>query len=456
MKTFPWGDMRKLLGRSTGLRLAGLSLLLILPALVVVLSPGTGDAGACTKGVDCYCDKVAPGGPLADPSLLFCEDFEAPTLRNNQGVGNGPPYYGPWYDSTGMNGDRGHNSYWNMKYGNGVSSFLFTSGQPSAPALGSPCGFSLCTGARVWDAANRWSANAYSPQLAIFASPSDFSAEISSIRPPTNTARGGTPGVFDGNASLGYRIQAGATHGIAGQASFPTSTEIGYTTAMAYPNNSLASGVWGTTSMPGAWKHNEWLTVTSPNCGFDGLFAFYNQSGPRSGRPFAGFIGAFGSNCTGGGYTGSITSVAAGAAQLINGGLGIAWNTPTNYNQPTDWPEGTWGCVRGHISGVGTSAMRHRVWFQGPNMTSERLLIDFTANGTGLDNRQGYNGMKWNAYANTNQGQGYTATTQLTFRYEDNVHVRRGLPVSCSQIGFGGSSSADTMPPAGVAAPTVR
>ena len=83
-------------------------------------------------------------------------------------------------------------------------------------------------------------------------------------------------------------------------------------------------------------------------------------------------------------------------------------------------------------------------------MTSERLIIDFSADGSQLDNKNGYSNMKWNAYANTNQGNGYIASTALTFRYEDNVHVRNGMPVTCAQIGFtssGGSTGGSTTPP---------
>lgn len=416
-------------------------------SLVVLglLLPEVSTAASCTSGVNCYCDKVK-GGSLNDPLLLFCEDFEAPSLYQAVPVGASAPNYGSWYDATGLSGDRGHNSYWQQKYGNGVSSFLFTQGQPASPALGSPCNFSLCTGMKVWDRTNRWSANAYNPLAAFFTQASDFNAEVGSLTAPTNAAGGGS-GVFDGNANLVYRIAPGTTHGIAGKASFPATTEVGLTMALAYPRNSLASGVWGTDASPAAWKHDEWATVNSPNCGFDGLFAFYNQTGPRSGRPFAGFIGAFGSGCTGGGYNGSITNISAGRAELINGGIGVYWNTPTNYNQPTDWPEGTWGCVRGHLVISGGSE-HYRVWFQGPNMTSERLLIDVTFTSSGLDNTGGYDGFKWNAYANTNQGGGYVASTALTFRYEDNVHARKGLPVPCSQIGFvGGSGGGDIIPP---------
>jgi hypothetical protein len=76
----------------------------LLAAVLGILMPAVGVAAPCTPGVDCYCDKVRGGG-LNDPQLLFCEDFEAPTLYQNTGVGNGAPYYGPWYDATGHDGE---------------------------------------------------------------------------------------------------------------------------------------------------------------------------------------------------------------------------------------------------------------------------------------------------------------------------------------------------------------
>ena len=406
-----------------------------------LLFPDVSVAAPCTPGTDCYCDKVKnKANALFDAALLFCEDFEAPTLYQNTGVGNGAPNYGPWYDATGQTGDRGFNSYWNKTYGNGVDGFLFRKSEPASPANGAPCTlFALCTGAKVWERSNLWSANNYTPQLAIFTQSSDFNFELSSLTAPTNKAGGGS-GVFDGNANLAYRIPPRNVHGIAGEARIPTGTRnIGLTMAIAYPVNSMSSGIWGPQngSVNAAWKHNEWGTVYNPNSGFDGLFVFYNQEGPRSGIPFSGFLGSFldqnYTNCA------SIVPL-VGNAECIGQGLGIYWNTPANYNQPTDWPFGTWGCVRGYLENAGLPNMRMRVWFQGPNMTGERLIIDFTANGTQLDNKDGYSDMKWNAYANTNQGEGYVATTALTFRYEDNVHARAGMPVSCAQIGFTGGT----------------
>ena len=55
-----------------------------------------------------------------------------------------------------------------------------------------------------------------------------------------------------------------------------------------------------------------------------------------------------------------------------------------------------------------------------------------------FQNTPGDVGLTWNAYANANQGDaGITPTTGTTFRYEDNIHIRAGAPVSCAQIGFG-------------------
>jgi hypothetical protein len=55
-----------------------------------------------------------------------------------------------------------------------------------------------------------------------------------------------------------------------------------------------------------------------------------------------------------------------------------------------------------------------------------------------------------NTYQNTNAGAqyGYVATTQLNFRYEDNMHVTAGMPVSCAQIGFVGAGGGGPAPSA--------
>jgi hypothetical protein len=426
-------------------------------SLVMLLNVSTGHAAPCTPGTDCYCDHVKKvGDPLYDPNLVMCEDYEAPTLRLNQGVGNGAPYFGPWYDNTGDNGalDRGHNSYWLQHYGTPIGGANWSAGQPATPTFGVTCGPSNtqgCTGLKVWDPTNRWGGNAYNPIAAVMTQASDFTAEIPTLTVPTNTSSG-TPGVFHGNASWAQHHPAGVSSGIIGFKAFPQGVlrTFGYTVAMAYSSNTDAAGAWGGAGGNGAprasWKHHEWTTVHLPNGGFDGLFQFYNQNGPDDGRPFAGFFGSFvDATCT---NVGKILTL--GNVSCDFGNTGMSWNTPANYHQPTDWPWGTWGCVRGYMQNAGTSASRMQVWFQGPNMTSERLIIDVTVDGTKLDMRDGYNGVNLNTYQNTNAGAqyGYVATTQLNFRYEDNMHVTAGMPVSCAQIGFVGAGGGGPAPSA--------
>jgi hypothetical protein len=427
----------------------GLLILLPLTLATFISACGGGGGGApivalesrtlCTPGTDCYCDRVRTvTDPLYDPSLLFCEDFEAPTLYLDQGLGDGAPYFGPWYDETGSPGNRGNNSYWAQTYGNGVGDYLWETGTPIIdPALGDRCTIAGGCTVKSWDGTNRWSANAHEPLLGIMIQGSDFSAEVAAITAPTNTV-GGAPGVFDGNANLAFRIPPGGSGGIAGKADFPDGTPldvtrtIGLTMAISYPDNALSAGIIG---KPGGdnlpWKHNEWETEYGPS--FDGLFVFYN-GGSREKFPFAGFIGSFedqnDTNC-------GAANTTVGQTSCLGTGLGINWSAEDEYDQATDFPMGTWGCVRGFIENAGTINQRFRVWFQGPNMASERLIVDFEMDATLLDNKDGYSGMAWNAFSNANQDPA-DYTTQTTFRYEDNVHARAGMPVSCKQIGFGG------------------
>ena len=42
---------------------------------------------------------------------------------------------------------------------------------------------------------------------------------------------------------------------------------------------------------------------------------------------------------------------------------------------------------------------------------------------------------------------GAVPTTESSYRYQDNMHVRNGPPVACSAIGFGGTPSPAAPPP---------
>lgn len=428
----------------------------ILIGVGVLLSPFTDfhlprvvAAAPCTPGVNCYCDRVR-SGDLFDPNLLLCEDFEAPTLIRNQGFGNGAPYYGPWYDHTGYSGcARGANSYWTKVYNNGPQAGLWLQNRPTNPALGCSCSYPMCFQS-AWDAADRWQGNTQSASggatIAIMQD-ADFSVEIPTITKPTGRAGGGS-GAFDGAASLAHRVVAGSGSDIAGSADFRTTVRtFGITMAVAYPNNSQASGIW---AQP--WKHNEWHSVAMGGGGGDGLFLFHNGTGVSSQRPFAAmFTFSMGDSTSSCQAKVNAATKTAGDFECDAGGNFLFRADRSLYSQSADWPLGTWGCVRGYYRNMGLANSAIQIWLTGPAGV-EKKIIDIS----NMDLRQqsaksGYDALIWNAYANTNQGDpGTTRTNQTTFRYEDNIHVRTGAPVSCAQIGSSGNPQTAPTAPSGL------
>jgi hypothetical protein len=425
-------------------------------AILALITPPTSSAGPCTPGVDCYCDRVR-NGSLKDTNLLMCEDFEAPTLRGSSGVGQGAPFYGPWYDDTGQPGNRGVNSYWFRNYGNGVGQSLFSLGQPANPAYGTPCTYNLCVGEKTWDAANRWNANGLDPFFGVFTG-SDFNLEIPTLSAPVGKAGGGS-GAFDGAASLAWRIQAGAGHnnGITGRKYFGGKrTTFGITMAMAYPGNLAASGI-----MDSMWKHNEW-EIDPGVGGGDGLFMFGENGSVNTHFPFYQFI--FGLTNNPGPCLTSLNTASVTAGTFECSGDGgfkyraryAANSDPTNpnstsYSRTQDWPLGSWGCVEGYFRNIGTSNSSIDIWFTGPAGVRKHIVgisgVDLSQSSANYRGQPGYTAFLWNAYANANQPGGIP-TTQTTFRYEDNIHITAGAPVSCAQIGFNSSAPAPAPAPA--------
>jgi hypothetical protein len=111
-------------------------------------------------------------------------------------------------------------------------------------------------------------------------------------------------------------------------------------------------------------------------------------------------------------------------------------NDDVAYLQSRDFPFGTWGCSRAYISGANSSNVTIKLWH------NDRLIFHLEHfNGSALhsfDNNgspNGFDRFHWNQYANHNGFVGQ-ATSRTTYRYEDNVHIREGEPVSCNQIGF--------------------
>jgi hypothetical protein len=417
--------------------------------LLVGLAPAVSEASSCTDGVDCYCDKVTnPSDPQYDPKLLVCEDFEAVTLHDDVNLGAGAPTYGPWYDDTGAPrpGDRGFNSYWVRHYGSGENPCRWRGTMPT-PTRGEVCPFAKCNSATEWSAGDPWTANDIAC-LDILRN-GEFDDEVSTITAPSLPSGGS--GVFDGRQVLGHRVGKGFAAGITGDAGFRAVTEIGVTMAFGYASNVLASGVW---NYP--WKHNQFSGNTPSN--WESIHpgkSWYlpehwslgrTGAGSSAENPYRGFrihTGWPNGDKTACNAALADATVSVGVARCDTASLEMGADASL-YNQVADFPWGTWGCHRAHMSGIGTSNTAIRVWH------NEVLVFEMTGFDGAALYYQSYDNLSWNAYSNSNQGSagtGETPTTQTTYRYEDNVHLREGVPVSCAAINFAVGSPGAPLPP---------
>jgi hypothetical protein len=420
--------------------------------------------------VDCYCDRVSdPGDAYHDPAVLMCEDWEAPTLYyagtcTNNGsrycnldsdcegpgecddtalVGNGAPFYGPPFDATGggSNYYRGFNSYFSQTYGDANSKDCYYAfGQPSNPLHGESCDYfgDHCRNA-AWTQDDRWGGN--STSCAAFVRDGEFADELPLNVEPTNTSDG-SAGAFDGHMSVGWRNAPGAPAGIMGQASWQAVTEIGVTKAWGYSANAGDAGL-GEGLFCAAWKHNEFIGPATGNPAknaHDALTGLPKRL--RSHTPYWVRFQYDGSSQTQCQAALANTTIIKGDLSCNSGRLDVKAN-PSDYVQSTDFPFGTWGCVRSHVKGYGSPNFSTQLWHNG------KLIIHFT----GFDGRllrEGVSTMKWNNYANANQGFGECSqgeSTETVYRYEDNVHITAGPPVTCAQIGYVAGGPARPVPP---------
>lgn len=442
-----------------------------------------GGAPGCTPGTDCFCDCVrgpdsgngfkngacqsrgtyvstAGQNPEGAAALLFCEDLEAPTLRANQGLGDAGPYYGPPHDDTGFTGNLGVNSYWNRIYGPGAGTNccgegnFMTNGTTILGKTCSPQGFpnDRCWGPKVWNKTNLWNVNTNGNPRIFVVEDDSFGAEVAGILPLTGKSGGGA-GAFDGAASLAHRIGIDDTSNGHGQVFFPQNVnayttspgvlqrELGITMALGYPNNLFTAGVIrsGTT-----WKHNEF------GPGDSGILVF--GDGQLDQFPFYGFFFRdFGQADI------CVTALANATGKIGSfecNGNGIIWHAPGSlYQQSVDFPLGAWGCVQGHYRNIGLATMEWDIWFTGPAGVRKHLIAIRNFDGRFLQAKDGLSYFFYDTYANTNNSAdpppGYTPTTEVTYRYEDNTVMRAGAPVSCAQIGFGsvGGGSVDPRTP---------
>lgn len=424
-------------------------------SLAAVIAGVDARAGqTCTDGVDCYCDCVrganrgdgfasaacATKNVPVDSAVLMCEDFESRNLTENVGAGAGAPNFGPWYDVTGSPSGvgRGFNSYWTRTYGSVGSGCSWHRGEPANPQYGITCGAANCF-AQEWSAGNPWGANQYAC-IDIMRN-GEFDDEL-----PTNpepTIPGGGSGVLDGRQSIAHRVPRGdgggaespTTGGFHGTKSFGrVVTNIGITQAMAFPTNIEASRV-----MSAPWKFNE-TSGNDSGTGYEGWPVGNSGVGWLAGGtrlfPFAGYVWT--DNTPACEALDDESRALVGQKQC-NHSLGLHFGPNlADYDQPRDFPFGTWGCIQSHFYDMNTSNAKMKIWYNG------KLIVDLDRlDGAKLLN-PGYNAYHFNHYANYNQHPG-AATTQVTYRYEDNVHLRQGAPVSCQQIGF--TSLAPATPP---------
>jgi hypothetical protein len=360
-------------------------------------------AASCTDGVDCYCDRVS------DPQLLVCEDFE--TRGYYEDVD------GAWYKSpAGNSGFRGGASAWLAKW-RSTGSGNWHAGEPANPKRGTTCGYSTC-GPAEYHPTNLWDGN--SNATIDIQRPGDEDAEVPGLTLDSDQ--------HDlGNQWMGWRVPRG-NGGIMGEMYFnPPATEVGLTYLGGYSTN-LASAVadWNGDFPGQPWKHEEW--GASQSTLFQGNVG--GVAGPFSPTLFGG------SNCSG---ALAAATLSVGSADCYGGNFRVK----ANFDRSSQWPLGTWGCVQGHIKGLGTRSGEMRIWF------NERLIFEIrNADFTQLLRDQNIDRLFPDTYYNGNGGgPGSTPSLQTFYRYQDNFHARRGPPVSCQAVGFGGPSSPPPPPP---------
>jgi hypothetical protein len=388
-------------------------------------------AGSCTRGTNCYCDCVKQNPPSSactsrypgvtyDAAVRRCEDWEDPQWHDNTGSR-------PWWKSpSGYNAFRGGDNLWQATYGAGSGACSWTNGLPASPKLGYTCTAGTCA-LSEWSAGDPWDGN--QKACIDIQRSGEVDDEIAGLT---------ISGVFDGSTYMGARVRPGSTSEIAGSMATGLNSEMGITMAIAYSTN-LASAVtsqcWNGEFViqPGAWKHEQWGTGNQ--------FPMGNTGPSNYALPFGG-----GSP----GVKSQSACLAARNASNISVGVLECDSAPALrfgastavFKRSRDWPLGTWGCVRAYLGGVGTTSGSMWIAFQGPNDTSERVIFQVS----NFDFKNSFNEQKidrydWDAYYNGNGGQAQCNSTQTFYRYYDNVHVRAGQPVSCAQIGFGGTAA---------------
>lgn len=405
-------------------------------------TPGGGGGGStgtsCTDGTDCICDTISPASPL-----LLCEDWEAAGYYENNS--------NSWIAGAILDGawNRGGSSDWVDRYGNGDHGF-FRYGD-GVPTLGTRCAFgsggntsySGCSGMREYCSAAQgalagagsdcWGPGSNSASSLDVQQSGDFDDLVVTLA--LSGGHGVTADIGGGDQTLAHFINAGSQAGKVGTAYLKIGgggdannksnvTEVGITMAIAYSSN---IGTEADSVIDGPWKHNEWAdnsqsyqehwNLGNTGCGDTTDFPY---------RPFMWVTSQAACNAALSAATRTVGNYDCSDAPALRMCPGSA------FDQATDFPYGTWACHQAHIRGLGTADVDIEVKHNG---TTVLKLENF--DGSALRNAY-YNNFIWNAYSNINEdGDGTTNDTDVAmYRYEDNIVVVNGPPVSCAEIGY--------------------
>ena len=376
---------------------AGRILLLAMFSIALLgLNSTNAFAEGCEDGVDCFCDRVTdPQDPFYDPDVIFCEDFEALSLRS----------YTPSTD--GGNRDKGSSGWFDVYPGQHVGCFDKSLGSHNV------------VGPEDYKCVNIF-------EKSSCGSSSEFAC------------------VPDGNYAMGSRYKAGQHNGIYGTATWDEPTRVfGYTSLWKYDANYVQNGVQPRKtnefiSQGGRGKH----CILGCNTNNGDRYASWVDPAVIPENHKAGMPGSLSFGIP---YSASNEGAAGGK---IN--VGTLQSFTTTYHIVPDlsvWPtvdklgvppEG-WTCQSIHVDGWGTSDAHIRAWWNGT------LVVDIEGvDMTGLrDGPVPLEGFVWNNYTN----KGYTGS-QDSWRYEDNVVVTKGPePVSCDALGATGGPVTPPPPP---------
>lgn len=405
------------------------------------LLPAPPLSGACTNGSSCYCDKARGTGTLgiSDPSynaaIVYCEDFDDDEFRITSGSAN-------WV-AADQAGNRGGDSLWARRYGNGAFGSYWENNEPNAsPTYGVACAFAGgCTGMKEWDEDDRWQANALEPWIDIIDEASDFTAEDAAAGTPTIDGTGGQS--FFGNAMLAYRNGPGrpATDRGAGGiihsrgASIGPINQLGYTAMWGYDAKVLDYSI-----LSQAWKHDEVVGVRGGAA--NGLLGFRSTGNadplpPLSSDrfPFHNLIFTEGYSCA--------TMIASanfhGLSRAFCDGADNFQHETTSFSFAASWDLTKQHCVSWYWDFRTINSVTLKAWFDGTLVIHVTGLNMTGSMYDGLGGTNGVGSVAFNNYSNRSNlsdPQNLTARPGVNRRYADNVTIVNSTPQLCSKLGF--------------------